>query len=417
MIDFLGKTIECSCGKLHEVPNIEIICEDSVSQRLSEFFEDAFFLADENTISLVRSLEGKTIKLRDPQRVTATMENVQKIRSFLKNKDCREIVSVGSGSLTDIAKYTAYLTDREFSAFPTAPSVDGYTSSVAPLIVRGVKKTLTAKVPRKIIIDPEVIVNSPIDLIRAGIGDISSKIIARLDWILSNLLTNEYICDFVWDDMKGLLKVVLTDTRKILQRDRSSILNLMKIQLISGLNITIIGNSRPASGAEHLISHVIEMYQEHRGQLPLFHGLQVAMGTYITMKAYEAFFQDIHFAKSHISLEDKEKLLIDFFGEKVTSELQKIYLHKRKIEKVDIKSIQKILEPIYLQYHSILEASLFDMGVGELFSKYDKNFIKNVIIISTTIRDRYTILDLFDQLGILKDFCDWFMEHMTEVKE
>ena len=412
MIDFLGKTIECSCGKLHEVPNIEIICEDSVSQRLSEFFEDAFFLADENTISLVRSLEGKTIKLRDPQRVTATMENVQKIRSFLKNKDCREIVSVGSGSLTDIAKYTAYLTDREFSAFPTAPSVDGYTSSVAPLIVRGVKKTLTAKVPRKIIIDPEVIVNSPIDLIRAGIGDISSKVTARMDWMLSNFLTDEYICDFVWDDMKELLKIIMMDVKKILQRDRESILNLMKVQLISGLNITIMGNSRPASGAEHLISHVLEMYQEYRGRLPLFHGLQVAMGTYIITKAYEAILQDVHFTKNQVSLEDKRKLLIDFFGERIADEFQEIYLHKRKVGKINMKSIRKILEPFYLQYRSILEASLLDMGVKELFSKYDKRFIKNVIIVSTTIRDRYTILDLLDQLGILEDFCDWSLEQL-----
>lgn len=412
MIDFLGKTIECSCGRVHKVPMIDIICDHNLSSRLTNFFDNAIFVVDHNTLSLVKIPKKNTFILKDPHRVIATMQNVEKVLDFLKEKDYQQIVSIGSGSLTDIARYSAYVSKKGFSCFPTAPSVDAYTSSVAPLLVEGVKKTLDAKIPEKILIDPDILVNSPIDLLKAGIGDISAKITARLDWILSNLLTGEYICDFVWDDMKDLLEIVMKDVKKILQRNQSSVLNLMKIQLISGLNITIMGNSRPASGAEHLISHVLEMYQECRGQLPSFHGLQVAIGTYITLKAYEALMQDIHFAKEKTSIEDRRKLLINFFGGQIADEFQKIYLSKKKAEKISIKDIKRFLEPLYLQYHSTLESSLLDMGIRELFSIYDRNFIKNIIFISNMIRDRYTILDLFDQLGVLNDFCDWFIEQM-----
>ncbi len=412
VIDFLGKTIECRCGRIHSIPSIDIVCENNLSERLADFFENPLFIVDENTFSLVNIPEENTFILKDPNRVMATMENVRKILSLLKDKDYRHIVSIGSGTLTDIARYSAFISKKGFSCFPTAPSVDAYTSSVAPLLVEGVKKTLDAKIPEKILIDPEVLVNSPTDLLRAGLGDIAAKVTARLDWVLSNFLTGEDICNFVWDDIKDLLKEVMKDTKKVLQRDQSAIMKLMKTQLISGLNITIVGNSRPASGAEHLISHVLEMYQECRGKVPLFHGLQVAIGTYVTLKAYESLMQDIQFAKDKLPLEEKKKLLVDFFGIQIADEFQKIYLHKKRVEKINIEDIKKSIETLYLQYHSVLQSSLLDIGVEELFSKYDKNFIKNAIIVSTMIRDRYTVLDLFDQYEILNGFCNWFIEQL-----
>ncbi len=412
LIDFLSRTIRCSCGRTHEVPAIEIVYSQNLSERLTDFFDNAIFIADQNTALLAIVPAERTFVLKDPHRVIATMENVQKVLDFLKDKNCQDIVSIGSGSLTDITRYSAYLSKIDFSCFPTAPSVDAYTSSVAPLIIKGVKKTLNAGIPKKVLIDPDVLVNSPADLLKAGIGDISSKITARLDWILSNFLTGEYICDFVWDNMKDLLKAVMVDVKKILHRDRSSVLNLMKVQLISGLNITIVGNSRPASGAEHLISHVMEMYQECRGQLPLFHGLQVAMGTYITLKAYKAFLEDLHFSENQIPMKDRENLLISFFGQQIAKDFQKTYLGKKRAQKIDIKGVKKLLESLYLQYYDLVETSLIDMGIKELFTEYDGDFIKNAVVISTMIRDRYTILDLFDQLGILGDFCDWFVEQL-----
>ncbi|HOJ88298.1 MAG TPA: iron-containing alcohol dehydrogenase [Pseudothermotoga sp.] len=409
MIDFLGKTIQCGCGKVHKIPAIEIVCGRKLG-KLSDFFDDAIFVADQNTVLLAEIPTDDVFVFTGPERVMATMENVQRVVDFLKGKNYRQIVSIGSGSLTDIARYSAFLCKVDFSCFPTAPSVDAYTSSVAPLIVEGVKKTLDAKIPRKILIDTDVIVNSPIDLLRAGIGDISSKVTARLDWVMSNFLTGEQICDFVWDDIKDLLKLIMKDVRKILQRDESAVQNLMKAQLISGLNIAITGNSRPASGADHLISHVLEMYQECRGHLPLFHGLQVAMGTYISLKAYDALFQDLRFKKSQILLKDRKKLLVDFFGQQIANEFEKTYLNKKRVETINVDNIRRRLQELYLEYRPILESSLLEMGVRELFSRYDRDFVKSAIVVSTMIRNRYTILDLYDQLDILDDFCDWVTE-------
>ncbi|MGJ8455429.1 iron-containing alcohol dehydrogenase [Pseudothermotoga sp. U03pept] len=412
LIEFLGKTIECSCGKTHRVPEIEIVCAQGLSERLAEFFQNALFVVDQNTVSIPKIPSQKTVVAQGSQRVLATMENVKMLLDLLADKEYKELVSVGSGSLTDIVRYCSVLSAKDFSCFPTAPSVDAYSSSVAPLIVDGVKKTLPAKVPRKILIDPDVIVNCPIDLLRAGIGDISSKVTARLDWVLANYLTGEQICDFVWDDLKDSLKKVLTSTKQILHRDRSSVLELMRAQLISGLNITIIGNSRPASGAEHLISHVLEMYQEIRGEIPLFHGLQVAVGTYVSLKAYDALFEDIHFAKGSPSPQERRKILVDFFNEQIADEFESVYLSKKKAANIDLGRIKDLLKDLYLSYRYSLEASLLSMGVKELLSKYDRKFLKEVIFISNTIRDRYTILDLYDQLQVLDDFCEWFLDQL-----
>jgi glycerol-1-phosphate dehydrogenase [NAD(P)+] len=400
MKNILGKTFECSCGKTHEVPNIEIL-EASIREA-PDVFSDAFFIADLNTASLV-DLPGKRSFVFNERRPLATMENVEKI--VKASGDFPEIVSIGSGSLTDIARYAAYLSGKRFSCVPTAPSVDAYTSTVAPILVNGVKKTFMAILPRRILLDIEVLRNAPMDLLRAGVGDIVAKIPARMDWILSHIVTGEYICDFVWNDMKDLLKEILLKSKDILNRERNAIKTLMEAHLVSGINMVIMGNSRPASGAEHMVSHLIEMFHEEKGEMPPFHGLTVMIGVFVSMKAYEALVEKKEIPLKDYSIEERRKELLELFEERKVEEFLKTYAEK-KFPKIEADIVGEPLEDIYWEFFPHLKRTLETIDVNSVINSYSKDFLSRVVRLANTIRDRFTILDVFDEMKILKNFSE-----------
>lgn len=392
---------QCTCGKSHTVPSTEIVFDENAAKNIETFFENATYVVDENTTKLVETPKRKTIKLEAEGRILATMENIEKVASQALTD---HIVSIGSGSLTDIAKYAARLTGKSFSCFPTAPSVDGYTSSVAAILVRNEKKTVQAAVPKRVVVDMNVVSEAPFDLLRAGIGDIAAKVTARLDWMLSNVLTEEPICEFTWDELRDLLNDVLENSEKVLNRNRSVILSLMKVLLVSGLNITIVGNSRPASGAEHMISHSLEMYHENRNEIPMFHGLSVAMGTYITLKAYRVIFEGLKLKEKYLTNEERFSILSEFFGEEKAGKFMHVYERKKLPSKVQLSRVREALKHTYEQLSEKVENALKIVRVDELFARYEPEFIEKLILISNTIRERYTVLDLLDSLCVLKDF-------------
>ncbi|KAF2957168.1 hypothetical protein AS159_09010 [Thermotoga sp. Ku-13t] len=391
----------CTCGKTHTVPPTEIVFEENAAKNIETFFENATYVVGENTAKLVETPERRTIKLEAEGRVLATMENIEKVTSQVLTD---HIVSIGSGSLTDIAKYAARLTSKSFSCFPTAPSVDGYTSSVAAILIKNEKTTVQAVVPKRVVVDMNVVSEAPFDLLRAGIGDIAAKVTARLDWMLSNVLTEEPICEFAWDELRNSLNDVLENSEKVLNRDRSVIFSLMKVLLVSGLNITVVGNSRPASSAEHMISHSLEMYHENRNEIPMFHGLSVAMGTYITLKAYRVIFEDLKLKEKYLTNEERFFILSEFFSEEKAGKFMRVYERKKLPMEVQLSRVRKALKHTYEQFSEKVENALKAVRVDELFARYEPEFIEKLILISNTIRERYTVLDLLDSLCLLKDF-------------
>ncbi|AEH50234.1 sn-glycerol-1-phosphate dehydrogenase [Pseudothermotoga thermarum] len=402
----MPKTIKCGCGKDHEVPDVKIVWKVNSAKNIVEFFKDSLLVADKSTAKLVKPSEDFFVF--EQSRILASMENVEKLLKVAK--DYPSLVSIGSGSITDVVRYAAYLLKKPFSAFPTAPSVDGYTSSVAPLLVNNIKKTLPAKTPTVILIDLEILKNAPIDLLKAGIGDIAAKVTARLDWMVANKLLDEGICDFTWENLKDYLVDVLKNPNRILDRDEISIKSLMEGLLVSGLNIATVGHSRPASGAEHVISHFIEMYHEFHGEYPPFHGITVAMGTFITLKAYEVLMNNVKLQQKRIPLDYKKEKLKTLFNTEIADEFCKIYETKRRAEKINLREIVKTIKPVYQEYSKSAFEALSQISVHEFFNRYDKDFLKQVIILTNMTRDRYNILDVLDQLDLLESFAEWVIE-------
>lgn len=243
------------------------------------------------------------------------------------------------------------------------------------------------------------------DLLRAGVGDIVAKIPARMDWILSHIVTGEYICDFVWNDMKDLLKEILLKSKDILNRERNAIKTLMEAHLVSGINMVIMGNSRPASGAEHMVSHLIEMFHEEKEEMPPFHGLTVMIGVFVSMKAYEALVEKKEIPLKDYSIEERRKELLELFEERKVEEFLKTYAEK-KFPKIEADIVREPMESIYKEFFPHLKRTLETIDVNSVINSYSKDFLSRVVRLANTIRDRFTVLDVFDEMKILKNFSE-----------
>ena len=169
----------------------------------------------------------------------------------------------------------------------TAPSMDGYASNGAAMITDGMKVTYPAGLPTAIIADTAVLKDAPMDMIKAGFGDIIGKFSALNDWKLSKCVNGEYFCQYIYDLTYQQIQKMLDLADGIQKRDEKTIGALMEALVIVGILMSFAGSSRPASGSEHHLSHFFEITGIVENVPYLAHGLDVVYSTVITAKIRE----------------------------------------------------------------------------------------------------------------------------------
>jgi glycerol-1-phosphate dehydrogenase [NAD(P)+] len=189
----------------------------------------------------------------------------------------RTYLAVGSGTVTDITRFVSHRTRRPFISLPTAPSVDGFTSPSASLVIGRIKQTVMAQPPMAVIADLETLTAAPQPLIAAGYGDILGKAIALADWQLGHLLWAEPYNADIAQRVRETLNACVDATAEIGQASPVGVRKLMFSLIDSGLCMLDFGNSRPAAGAEHYMSHYLEMKLLREGRPAVLHGAKVGL--------------------------------------------------------------------------------------------------------------------------------------------
>ena len=198
------------------------------------------------------------------------------------------IVAVGSGTIHDIARFCAHERGIRFVSCPTGASVDGFCSTVAAMTWYGFKKTLPAVAPEIVLADTEIIKNAPMELVRSGVGDIMAKYTALADWKMAHVLTNELLCEKIYSIMQDAADTVMQSVPGIARGEESAYADVTYALIMSGIAMQMMGNSRPASGAEHHISHMIEMEPEaFPVKFPAMHGEKTGVGSLIAVREYK----------------------------------------------------------------------------------------------------------------------------------
>ena len=201
--------------------------------------------------------------------------------------ECDALVAVGAGTVNDITKYAADRAGKPYMAIATAPSMNGYTSSIAALLIDGLKVTTPCTPPAVVIGDTDILADAPRDLIRSGYADLLSKPVATADWRLASIVLGESFTDLPGSVTESAVARCVDSAEGIGKGDPESVQGLMEALVLSGYGMVLAGSSSPASGGEHLISHLLDMLAYSEGRSPQRHGLQVGVGTLLASKLYE----------------------------------------------------------------------------------------------------------------------------------
>jgi glycerol-1-phosphate dehydrogenase [NAD(P)+] len=207
----------------------------------------------------------------------ARVEQVREVEALAG--DVEGILSVGSGSVNDICRVAAFRLNKEFAIFGTAPSMDGFASDTAPIIENNFKSTWQAKQPEIILADTEILARAPAELKAAGFGDMVAKYIGVLEWRFVHMLVDEYYCPAIADMTMDAVRKMISLCDRVQGEDPEAAGAIMEALVLSGLAMKLAKSSRPASGAEHTVSHYLECYKLTRGIWPEFHGKKVGVAT------------------------------------------------------------------------------------------------------------------------------------------
>lgn len=278
------KDIRIGQGVLSALPSIlasygwsapVLICDDHTWQAAGQAIQS---LLPQATLACVPSAGLHA----DEEGVAAVRSRLQVVSRF----DC--LLAVGSGTIHDLTRYLAHDLAVPFVSIPTAASVDGYVSTLAAMTWQGCKQSLPAVAPLAVIADSDIFAQAPRRLTASGFGDLLGKYIALADWQIASAVTGEYYCPTVAALMQSALDAVVQQADEIAAGGTAGCENLMAGLLLSGLAMQMVGNSRPASGAEHHISHLWEMAVLNE-PLDALHGEKVGIGLLLCADLYHAF--------------------------------------------------------------------------------------------------------------------------------
>lgn len=325
-------------------------------------------------------------------------QRVEELKACITSKTDL-IIGVGSGVINDLCKYVSFNTGLPYYIIATAPSMDGYASNGAAMIFQNMKVSFNTRVPKAIIADTDVIKNAPSEMIKAGYGDIIGKYSALNDWKLGHVVMDEYFCDEVYNLTYETVKNTVSLAAGLLERNEQSIQALMEALVIVGIAMSYVGNSRPASGSEHHLSHYFEVVGLLNNEPYFLHGIDVAYSTVVTQQLREKLLEIQKPTKFHefdhsiweenirkvygkaadgiIALQDK----IGWY----TKDFQDVYTRKWEDIKDVLREvpssgkIKKLLEDVELPYEDFLK-------------EYHEEKIQNALLYAKDLKDRYTVL-------------------------
>ncbi|MBE6555238.1 MAG: sn-glycerol-1-phosphate dehydrogenase [Ruminococcaceae bacterium] len=421
------------CGKTHSTAVKETYIKDGAINDLPLLVKKynatrAFIIADVNTYPIggeriVNVLEAAGIPTSRYVFPDKRLEpNEKAVGSLLMHYDhkCDIIIAFGSGVINDLGKYLSSLTDRTYIIVASAAYMDGYASGNSSVIRDGVKVTLNSKSPDVIMGDTDVLKSAPAHMAKAGLGDMLAKYISITEWRLANLINGEYFCEDVAAYTRSVREACVAAAPGIPARNGDAIATVFKGLVDAGMAMDFAGSSRPGGGGEHYFSHLFDMRGLEFGTPVAPHGMQAAIGTLYSIKAFEALKKvtpnrekALAYARS-FDFEDWSNKLREFLGKGAEA----MIALEAKERKYDLDKHRARLDVILEKWDDILavideelpsstevEALLASIGAPKSIEDIgmDKSILPMTLMATKDIRDKYILSRLLFDLGVLDE--------------
>ena len=287
---YIGK---CSCGRTHELETKMVVVEYDALSRFEEYMA-AVGLGDKRRTVIYDSniyglTEGKHVKA--DQEIVLPAQGLRSEDILIEDmmtrlEDPEVLVAFGAGTIMDFGRYPAYKLGIPFVAIPTLASSDGFTASICSVILKGQKKSISMKAPALVVADLDIIKGAPKRLVSSGVNDILAKYISLADWKMATLVTDEDYCPMVAGLAQEALDIMRAAADKMAATGEIDHEAMTMAQMKSGLTMQLWDNSRAASGAEHLMAHLVEMKPPRFENAEGIHGECVGVGTFACVKEY-----------------------------------------------------------------------------------------------------------------------------------
>ena len=316
------------------------------------------------------------------------------------------ILGIGSGTINDICTFVGARVGRPSAIVGTAPSMDGYASLGSAMLLDGIKVTPPTQCPVAIFCDIDVLTAAPMLLTAAGLGDMLGKITALADWRLAHILVGEPMPGDIVSLVKNALSKIVAGAPFIAKRDPAVIQSITEGLILSGIAMSLYGDSRPASGTEHHLSHFWEMRMIAEGRKPALHGIKVGLATVLSLVLWRELARGAALKKnagvfSPVNFHNIRRL----YGRTAESIL------KTENPNLPVELIEAHWQEILDIAGSLLApeevaAMLSVAGAPVQPSKIglDKETLRDSIIYARDRKKTYTLLQLLGDLGLLEDF-------------
>jgi glycerol-1-phosphate dehydrogenase [NAD(P)+] len=433
--DLPGFAADCPCGRRHEVDLRRV----SIRPGALHDLPDAARLAGTGPRTLVvcdrvtRQIAGDRaaeLLRRDGRKVAtlvlpdgaggrphATEEAVVDLEQALRAFDL--VVAAGAGTINDIVKLASFRCGLPYIAVGTAPSMNGYASAIAAILRAGVKRTVDCHQPLAVILDLDLLCRAPAELIAAGLGDLESKPTSTADFRLGSLLRGAYHCrvpERVVLDAEARAAEAAPGLRR---GDPEAVAALAEALVLSGISMKLAGTSGPASGGEHLISHLWDMTADEEGRVEGWHGAQVGVATVACAALYErlreidpATIDPVAVAARRPSLAELERGIRERHGQRADEVLAETLAKRLNDAALEAElellrsdwdriwaGLDDVLRPA-ARIREILAAAGAPVTVAGLGLTADH--LRRAFTAAREIRGRFTVLDLAFDLGLLE---------------
>lgn len=430
------ENLSCDCPCDHARPNQDIYVGKGLIPRLPEYIarrglgthcvvvcdENTYKVAGEQVYQVLKNAGYDAILLKfvregelvpDERTIGELLLTIQPETEFL--------VAVGSGSITDTCRVNAARCKLPFVSVGTAPSMDGYTSVVAPLILRGTKIHRAGPCPEIIVCDLQVLATAPLDMVRSGVGDVLGKYIAIADWQIGSVINDEPYCPTCGQIVTDAVNKLIDNVDEIKSRSDKGMKILIEALLLAGMTIMIIGNTRAVASVEHNIAHYWEMMQLIHGHKPPQHGASVGVATLLVWPLFTRFAKedlsrlDLEKIKANrISRENRVKWMLYAYEEEAATSImgdnegdflpweeQERRIRRAQERFAEIKACIDDLPPFEKVYGTMArlgaQLTAADCGV-------DQHLLNVSMYCAKDYRTRYTLFKTLDECGLLDEY-------------
>ena len=439
--DYLNQKFECDCGHTHEAPLKKVLVSKDAIYELPAILKELGFakpflisdsitykIAGEKCMDILKNagINAEIIQLTHMGFDEATLGEL--VINMPADTDI--VVAVGTGTINDMTRYFSFKMGRPFMTVATAAPMDGFASSIAAIMVNNLKTTFDAQTPVAIIGDTEILKGAPYSMIAAGLGDLVGKTTCLCDWRISHIITGEHSCENIIHLVEDNVNRVLESANLAKDRDPEVLGNIMEGLVLAGTAMSLNGNSRPASGCEHHMSHYWEMIFEQKGERPAPHGTQVSVGTVLVLKAVEELLKnpiDFEAARRAAATYDQvawEEKMHEAYGPAAPG----VIALEEKAKKNEIQGRLARIDALEKNWNAIeallkgLPSSESIMEILQSLSspclpheiRVDKELTKKTFMCCKEVRNRYTILQMLWDLDLLDSISDKVIASLPE---